>query len=40
MRVATSLAPRLDEIAFCAWIAQAGPGDALAYAQRCWSAPQ
>ena len=31
MRVATSLAPRLDEIAFCAWIAQAGPGDALIY---------
>ena len=31
MRVATSLAPRLDEIALCAWVAHAEPGDALVY---------
>lgn len=31
MRVATTPAPRLDEIALCAWVAHAEPGDALAY---------
>ena len=31
MRVAKPLAPRLDEIALCAWVAHAEPGDALAY---------
>ena len=33
MRVTTALAPRLDEIAFCAWVAHAEPGEALAYHQ-------
>ena len=31
MRVATSLTPRLDEIALCAWVAHAEPGEALVY---------
>jgi len=33
MRAATHLAPRLDEIALCAWVAHAEPGEALAYHQ-------
>ena len=31
MRAAKRLAPRFDEIALCAWVAHAEPGDALAY---------
>ena len=31
MRVTTAFAPRLDEIALCAWVAHAEPGEALAY---------
>ena len=33
MRVTTALAPSLDEIALCAWVAHAEPGEALAYHQ-------
>lgn len=33
MRVTTNLAPRLDEIALCAWVAHAEPGEALVYHQ-------
>jgi hypothetical protein len=31
MRVTTALEPRLDEIALCAWVAHAEPGEALVY---------
>jgi hypothetical protein len=30
---ATVLAPQLDEVALCAWVAHAEPGEALAYHQ-------
>jgi hypothetical protein len=33
MRVTTPLAPRLDELSLCAWVAHAEPGEALAYHQ-------
>ena len=33
MSVTTAVVPRLDEIALCAWLAQAEPGEALAYHQ-------